>query len=58
MHMVRNLNVWENHPGFIEIMKNMWASHNLDDNEIRVVNEKFKNLKKDLRVWNKKVLEH
>ena len=34
----------------MKIVKNLWASYNLDGNEIWVVKEKFKNLKKDLRV--------
>ena len=46
----RNLDVQENHPDFMKIVKNLWASYNLDGNEIWVVKEKFKNLKKDLRV--------
>ena len=39
----------------MKIVKNLWASYNLDGNEIWVVKEKFKNLKKDLRVQNKEV---
>jgi len=41
----------------METMKNLSASYKMYDNEIRVVKEKFKNLKMELRVWNKEVLE-
>ena len=41
----------------METVKNLSASYKMYDNEIRVVKEKFKNLKMELRVWNKEVLE-
>jgi len=30
----RNLDVWETHPGFTEIVKCLWASYHLSRNEL------------------------
>jgi len=45
----RNLDVWESHPGFLEKVKELRLSYKVNDNDIWVLKEKLKSLKRDLK---------
>ena len=42
----------------MDIVKEWWRNYNINGNEIWILKEKLKRLKKDLKVWNKEVFGH
>ena len=54
----RYLDVWHTKAGFMDIVKEWWRNYDINGNEIWILKEKLKRLKKDLKVWNKEVFGH
>ncbi|KAG7967737.1 hypothetical protein I3843_08G114300 [Carya illinoinensis] len=48
-------NMWLKVEGFVDLIRQWWISYSFDGNPSKILAEKLKALKKDLKIWNEQV---